>query len=208
MPETSSSETSVPAAERRLIKPTLHHYGVNSARRDELIDWYAKVVGFEVVAASESPIPSAYVTNDGAHHRSGFFTPPSMDTTEVGTRLGVNHIAFEYEDIDDLLESWERLQGLGIVPTMATCHGISYAFYYHDPEGNMVELLADGFGDPERSLDYIKSAEYAADPMGPPVDPAKLLDDRRQGVELDELRRRTFAGEHSPATDVGPEALI
>lgn len=101
-------ELSVPtdANGRRIIAPTLHHYGTMTANIDAMVEWYGKVLGFVVTGSSTSPIPSAYVSNDLAHHRGGFFTAPGLATDLPKPRKGVGHVAFEYESLDDLLESW------------------------------------------------------------------------------------------------------
>lgn len=209
MSSTTTDSAASEAPGKRILKPALHHYGVHTPNIDAMTDWYAKVVGFYVAGSSTSPIPSAYVTNDGAHHRGGFFTPPVLHEDLPRPMKGVNHVAFEYESLDDLLESWERLKGIGIEPIVTTCHGTHYAFYYKDPDQNTVELLADAFGDWEKSLAYVALDEYAADPMGPPVDPAKLLEARKQGASIEEVRLRTMArDEFLPVGMAGPEALM
>jgi catechol 2,3-dioxygenase-like lactoylglutathione lyase family enzyme len=210
--ETEMTETQVHAQatseSEQVIKPTLHHYGVVTSNIEAMVDWYAKVVGFEVTAAAGSPIPSAYVTNDEVHHRGGFFAPPLSHGELPVPRVGVNHVAFEYEGIDDLLTSWTRLRSIRIEPLVMTCHGTHYAFYYKDPDANTVELLADAFGDREQSLAYIKRDVYIQNPMGPAVDPARLIEARDAGVSLGELRERTMAGEFTPETFAGPEVLM
>ncbi len=203
--ETQTQTTREP---ERVIAPTLHHYGVVTANIEAMVEWYAKVVGFEVTAAAQSPIPSAYVTNDDVHHRGGFFAAPLSHGELPVPRVGVNHVAFEYDGIDDLLTSWTRLRSIGIEPLVMTCHGTHYAFYYKDPDKNTVELLADAFGDRARSLQYIKRDVYIANPMGPAVDPARLIEAREAGMSLDELRERTMAGEFTPEHHLGPEVLM
>jgi catechol 2,3-dioxygenase len=208
MSQTASQPAAQNAQERPVIKPTLHHYGVMTSRIDEMIEWYAKVVGHEVTSYSKSPIPSAYVTNDGAHHRSGFFTPPVLNDPPTRPAPGVGHVAYEYQTIDDLLESWQRLKDIGIEALVMTCHGTHYAFYYKDPDGNIVELDADAFGDWEKSRAYIGLDVYAQNPMGPAVDPAQLIEARKNGTSLDDLREQTMAGKYTPATYNGPEVLM
>ena len=202
--ETATAQPGAP----RIIKPVPHHYGVNSARREELLAWYAEVVGFEVTSAGDSPIPSAFVTNDRAHHRSGFFTPPGLNPEAPRPHVGVNHVGFEYESVDDLLESWARLSDAGIEPLIMCCHGTHYAFYYRDPEGSIVELLADAWGDWDKSLAYQRTEIYALNPMGCFVDPDRLIAARKQGMGIDELRERTMNDEFVPETHNGPEVLM
>jgi catechol 2,3-dioxygenase len=206
--DTITDEARTGTSGRRVLKPTLHHYGTMTADIDAMVEWYARVVGFEVVAAATSPIASAYVTNDDVHHRGGFFTAPNLATDLPRPRRGYGHVAFEYDTVDDLLESWERLKEEGIEPLVMTCHGTHWAFYYKDPDENVVELLADTYGDRKKSLAYIKRPEYIADPMGPRVDPALMIEARKQGASLDELRERTMRREFEPESYLGPEVLM
>jgi catechol 2,3-dioxygenase-like lactoylglutathione lyase family enzyme len=193
---------------RRIIAPTLHHYGTMTGNIDAMIEWYGQALGFVVTGSSTSPIPSAYVSNDLVHHRGGFFTAPVLATEVPAPRRGVNHVAFEYDSLDDLLESWERLKDVGIEPLVTTCHGTHYAFYYKDPDGNTVELLADAWGTPEESYAFVGTQEFADNPMGPRVDPALLIEARKQGQSIDEIRDRTMRFEFQPESFLGPEVLM
>src|ERR1700683_5291632 len=108
----------------QVIKPKLHHWGMRTAKFDEMVDWYSTVVGFETVLAATSPAQVAFVTNDEQHHRGGFFSPPGIeDNPQRPTRPGVSPLAWEYESLDDLLATWQRLEALGIAAVLTTDHG-------------------------------------------------------------------------------------
>jgi catechol-2,3-dioxygenase len=73
------------------------------------------------------------------------------------------------------------------------------ARYFVDPDGNSVELQADNFGDWKRSTDWMRTApEFAANPIGVPVDPDRLVKAWREGASAQELHRRAYAGEFAP----------
>ena len=75
--------------------------------------------------------------------------------------------AFEYDDIDAWLATYERLKAHGIVPHMVVDHGMTLSMYYLDPDGNSVELQVDNFGDWGRSSAFVRDApEFAANPIG------------------------------------------
>jgi catechol-2,3-dioxygenase len=199
-----------------IIKPRLHHFGMRTLKLDEMLDWYSKVCGYEIVlearqtdVSEETPPQAAYVSNDDEHHRGGFFNLPMFkDHPERGFMPGVNHLAFEYDTIDDLLSSWERLQGEGIVPALCTDHGPTFAFYYKDPEGNTVELCADAWEEEGKPREIMSDPRILQNPMGSQVDPAKLLAARREGMSLSELHRRAMADEYLPAEQGNPMVLI
>ncbi len=187
-----------------VIAPTLHHTGNATARMEEMLNWYRNVLGQVETLSGVPPQtvwPSVWTSNDWAHHRMGFFRSTKVQPTQWSDETpGVQHTAWEYESIDDLLASWERIAKVGIEPMFCVNHWISFAFYYKDPDGNMVELLCDGFGDHERSLHEQQTSEVLrSNPPGTPLDPAKLLQARRDGMSLEELHRRSYAGEFRPA---------
>jgi catechol 2,3-dioxygenase len=146
---------------------------------------------------------AAFVSNDAANHRIAFlFSPLLRDDHERPTHTGMHHVAFEYASVDDLLDTWTRLHDeLKLEPHMALDHGMTLSFYFVDPDGNSVELQADWFGDWVKSKQWMReSREFAADPVGTFVDPAKLVAARKAGATLDELHRRAYSGEFPPAT--------
>jgi catechol 2,3-dioxygenase len=181
---------------RVVLRPTLHHTSNYTTRVDEMIEWYRNVVGMEITSSPQA-LPGHFVSNDGAHHRMSFFQLQGMSADVVRDAAGVNHIAFEYPTVDELLESWERLRDLGIVPHTTVDHGPSFSFYYWDPDGNNVELFTDAFGDWDRSMTFFREdPEFQRNPMGKQVDPARLLEARRSGISQDELHDRARRGEY------------
>ena len=68
-------------------------------------------------------------------------------------------------------------------PLMVLDHGMTLSFYFLDPDGNRVELQADNFGDRKRSTEWMRTApEFAANPIGVPVDPDAIVTARRAGA--------------------------
>ena len=51
-----------------MIKPSLHHVTIKTTRLDEMIAWYALVIGAQVNFRDAS---AAWMSNDGANHRIG-----------------------------------------------------------------------------------------------------------------------------------------
>ena len=212
MSQTEAGDSVAKASGRPVICPTLHHTGALTTRVEEMADWYCKVLGMRVVLRSENSggigVSSIYTTNDDAHHRHGFQCPPGGlvdDPEEVRKYARIGHYAWEYDSLEDLLISWERLkEEHGIEPVGCVDHGVSFAFYYKDPDNNTVELLADAYGDHAESLRRMGDERMVANPMGKWVDPARLLEEQRKGATLAELHQRSMAGEFEPA--VTPDA--
>lgn len=191
-----------------LIRPTIHHFGVTTTHPEEMLDWYARVLGMTTNFQSSHGL--AFLSNDRAHHRMALLSlPATRDHLDTYPHAKLQHVAFEYETIDDLLHSWERLKGLGIEPVLTADHGPTTAFYYQDPDGNSVELFADNFGDWEQSAEYVRtSPDFHQNPMGTYIDPEQLLAARRAGATFVELHERAYAGEFPPALSMDPRVLL
>jgi hypothetical protein len=98
-----------------------------------------------------------------------------------------------------------RLKELGIEPVRTADQGATTSFYYLDPDGNCIELVADNFGDWEKSGEYMRnSPEFVANPMGTFVDADKMIAARQAGISPEELHRRVYAGEFPPSKPIDP----
>jgi catechol 2,3-dioxygenase len=139
-----------------------------------------------------------------------FVSAPGLtDDRDRSHHHRVQHVAFEYPSVDALLATYTRLKGLGIEPVLTTDTGATTAFYYEDPDRNVVELLADNFGDWAKSTEFMRSSpEFAARPIGAFVDPNKLIAARAAGMAPAELHRRAYAGELPPSKPMDPRIIM
>lgn len=194
-----------------IIRPTFHHFGVLTARLEEMMNWYARVVGMTTIFQSTAgEIGSAFVSNDRAHHRMALIAWPGLkDDSDRRPHAKLQHVAFEHATIDDLLNTWTRLKALSIEPVLTTDHGMTIAFYYQDPDGNSVELFVDTFGDWDKSNEYMRtSREFHQNPMGTYVDPEQLMEARKAGASFADLHRRAYAGEFPPSRPMDPSLVL
>ena len=155
-----------------MIQPTLHHINLKTKRLQEMIDWYSTVVGMK----STYQFPGgAWLTNDRANHRLALLTSPQLS-----------------EDPDKLIHTGIHHASLD--------HGMTTSFYYEDPDGNSVELQSDNFGTWEESSEWMRtSPQFAADPIGMPVDPEQMVAAHQAGASFAELHKRAYAGEFKPS---------
>ena len=176
-----------------VIRPQFHHVSLKTTRLQEMVDWYSVVIGTETVYQSAV---GAFITNDEANHRFGLVSPPLDDDPEKLAHTGMHHTGFEYDFLDDLLATYERLKAKDIEPHLAMDHGITTSMYYVDPDGNSVELQIDNFGDWQKSKEFMKSSpKFDDNPLGAFFDPQKMLEARRAGASIEEIHHRTYAGE-------------
>lgn len=187
-----------------VIHPRFHHVNLKTTRLDEMIEWYSTLVGAEVVFRYDM---GAWLSNDEANHRIALLAFPNfVDDPEKDLRTGMHHTAFEYESFDDLNQSYVRLRDAGITPAICLDHGMTFSYYYADPDGNNVELQCDVFGDWSKSRKWMQSSlEFANDPLGKFVDPEKVAADRAEGTAFEKIHDKAMAGAYAP--EVAPVEL-
>ena len=180
-------------------KPVLHHVTMKTTRLQEMVDWYLAVVGCDVTYMFDG---AAWTSNDAANHRIAFLQSPEMkDDPEKVARSGMHHTAFEFSSLQGLVDNYVRLAEADILPDICLDHGLTMSFYYPDPDGNLVELQSDNFGDWAQSKEWMRtSPEFAREPIGVEVDPSKIADALREGVPIEELLERSRAGDYLPAS--------
>jgi catechol-2,3-dioxygenase len=182
-----------------VIHPKFHHVNLKTTRLQEMIDWYSTVVGAEVLFQYEL---GAWLSNDQANHRIALLAFPNFsDDPEKDNHTGMHHAAFEYESFDDLNQSYLRLRDAGITPAICLDHGMTFSYYYADPDGNNIELQCDVFGDWAKSAEWMRSSvQFQEDPLGKFVDPEKVAADGAEGIGFDEIHEKAMAGGYAPDT--------
>ena len=183
---------------KKTIHPTLHHFNLKTGRLHEMVEWYSTVVGM----TSNHLFPGgAWLTNDEANHRLALLVSPLLsEDPDKLMHNGFHHSAFEYPSMGDLLDNYVRLKALGIKPHASLDHGLTTSFYYEDPDGNSVELQSDNFNSWQESSEWMRtSPQFAADPIGMPVDPDKMLAAHEAGASFAELHQRAYSGEFKPS---------
>ena len=182
-----------------VIHPKFHHVNLKTTRLQEMLDWYAVVVGTEVLFQNAF---GAWASNDEANHRIALTAFPNfVDDPEHDTKTGLHHTAFEYGSFEELNASYLRIKEAGIVPAFCLDHGMTFSYYYRDPDGNHVELQADNFGDWAKSSAFMREGpEFHEDPIGKFVDPERVADAAAAGASFEDIHARAMAGEFAPET--------
>ena len=112
----------------------LCHVGVQSDDPAALASFYREVMGMQVVGSSDKDSPlgaSTFLSSrpDEESHEIVFFANADLC-----------HTAFKVASVTDLRERYRDVVGRGIPIKMAVNHGVSLAFYFDDPDGNMIEI--------------------------------------------------------------------
>ena len=175
------------AAARGVLKPQkLAHVVRRTARFDDMVRWYCTVLGAEVVHSDGT---LAFLTYDDEHHRIAIAGIPSLED-QPAMAAGTDHIAFTYGDLGDLLQTYRRLEAAGITPFWCINHGPTVSFYYKDPDGNRVELQVDTMPSAEAIDAWMRSGEFAANPIGVVFDPDEFIARYQAGEPLATLTAR------------------
>ena len=121
---------------RRLNHAVLY---VRDARR--AAEFYNEALGFQAVAEMGDGaavfMRAAETTND---HDLGLFSIGSDAPLPQQGRVGLYHLAWEVDSIQDLVEMRERLQRMGALVGESD-HGVSKSLYAHDIDGIEFEVM-------------------------------------------------------------------
>jgi len=183
------------------IRPkTFAHVVYRTYRFQEMLDWYVKVFGGKV--QYQSPV-IAFVTYDDEHHRVallnlGIVVGPSDARTPRG-QPGVDHVAYGYRSLAELLDKYLELKAVGVMPYWCIHHGITVSLYYADPDGNQMEFQTDSYATNDEANAFMYGPHFELNPIGVEFDPEALLARLRSGESEAALLGRT---EHLPVSPI------
>jgi catechol-2,3-dioxygenase len=154
------------------------HYVLKTARYEETVEWYKTVLMAHATFANDK---LTFLRFDDEHHRIVVgYVPTAKPSSEDAE--GVDHIAFTYATLGDLVHTYERLAGVGIRPVRCINHGPTTSLYYQDPTGLGVELMVDNFAKAEDCINWFFTENFAKNPVGLAFDPEVLAEKFHAGV--------------------------
>lgn len=166
------------------IRPSRFVHVVYRTRQfDKMIQWYRDV--FDCRVQYQNPV-LAFLTYDDEHHRIALVNlsavKPQADEAERRGVIGVDHVAYTYGSVEDLVENYAYLKGKGILPYWCIHHGVTMSMYYADPDGNQMEMQVDAFPSSDAANDYMNGPHFATNPIGVEYDPEEVLAKVRAGT--------------------------
>ena len=178
---------------------SLVHVVYRTRRFEEMLSWYATVFGARIQHKNPA---LAFLTFDDEHHRFAFadldvIRPDEDDKDDRGT-IGVDHVAWEYRSLAELLENYAELKAKGIAPYWAVHHGMSASLYYSDPDGNQMEFTVDAFPTKAEAAAYFHGSQMDENPVGVEYDPHDWLTRLRGETAESELLNMDASGAVSP----------
>ena len=183
------------------------HVVIRTGQLENMLAWYEDVLGTTTIFRNDQ---LAFITYDDEHHRIALVQLP-WSTSEVAGISSIDHFAYTLPSFEALLNTYVYLKGKGILPVWPINHGVSISFYYRDPDGNNVELLADILENMDEAKAYMGHGdEYRNDPVGSEFDADALIEAYEAGTPLNQLIKRNTLPEPKcdPARTFGPDSHV
>lgn len=177
-----------------MASPKLAHVILNTSNYEETKRWYLEVLN-ATIGIETSEHTACFLRTDETHHRIGMFNVAKADDSIAQSEPGaggdvqhsrLNHFAFEYPTLDEMLETHQRIAKSSILPLMCLNHGPTVSMYYEDPDHNAVELFYDNHYTEEQIIEFYEGGDrHVLAPIR--FDPEEMLQERRAGKTVAEL---------------------
>lgn len=129
----------------------IHHVAYRCNDAKETMEFYRDVMNMDfILAISEDKVPSTHEPDPymhlfmdaGAGNILAFFEIPNSPPmgSDPNTPNWVQHIAFELETLEELMEAKDEVVAKGLDVVGPTNHGIIKSIYFFDPNGHRLEL--------------------------------------------------------------------
>jgi catechol-2,3-dioxygenase len=143
----------------RIRSSKFAHVVYRTRRFEQMLAWYQLVFDAKI---QHRDAVLAFMTYDDEHHRLAFvdlaaLQPDSDDDGVTRGLLGVDHVAYTYASLPDLLANYEQLKANGILPYWCVHHGVTVSMYYADPDGNQMEFQVDAFATSAESNAFMRT---------------------------------------------------
>lgn len=112
----------------------VHHVGLHASDPAASAEFYKDVLGMQLVGGSSADHPlgaSAFLSSrpDEESHEIALFANPALA-----------HLAFKVSSLAELRSFHSRIVEKSIPIKFMFNHGASFAFYFNDPDGNLIEV--------------------------------------------------------------------
>jgi catechol-2,3-dioxygenase len=166
----------------RVVPDRLAHVVLRTQQFEPMMAWWSNVLQADIAFKNAF---IGFLAFDDEHHRVAIVQPPNVGSPAENLP-GLDHVAFTYAGLADLIATYERLKADGLLPYWVVNHGPTLSLYYRDPDGNQAELQIDRFASSEEATDFLMSKAFANHPVG-------------HSVNIEDLVRRFHAGEDEKA---------
>jgi len=168
----------------------LAHVVLRTSNYKPLVAFYKAFLGAHSTFENEQ---LAFLTYDEEHHRIAIGNVPGT-SDKIPTSAGLEHIAFQFKDLNHLLLAYQTRKARGIIPIWSVNHGPTMSIYYQDPDGNQIETQVDNFDTVEAASAMMASPEYAENPIGVDFDPEDVIRRLANGESQSVIKARKNIG--------------
>lgn len=122
----------------------LGHLRLDVADLARAVGFYTEALGLRVhERATDDESHYAFMEDgSGMHHRLVLRQARDASGEPLPEPTRLDHFAFEVDDEAELLACVERLEKMGVETDLQEA-GIAWQCYFHDPEGNRLEVYCD-----------------------------------------------------------------
>ncbi len=153
------------------------HMGIYVTDPARMEDFYTRVLGFRVTDRGRlGAVSLIFLSRDAREHHQIVL---ASGRPAAGGFNPINQISFRVADLAGLREMHRRLEHEGVRELYPVSHGNALSVYFHDPEGNRIEL-------------FIDTPWYVEQPVRVPVDLSLSDAELWASVERDARQRPGF----------------
>ncbi|KAF7557126.1 hypothetical protein G7Z17_g934 [Cylindrodendrum hubeiense] len=191
------------ATSDKVLSPIgLAHVVLRTANYKPMVAFYKAFLGAHATFENDQ---LTFLTYDEEHHRLAIGYIPGT-SEKIPTSSGLEHIAFQFSTLGDLMQAYEQRKARGILPIWCVNHGPTTSIYYQDPDGNQLETQVDNFDTVEEASEFMTSPEYAENPLGADFDPTEMIAKLRNGEDERTIKKRANIGPRGFETIPTPPA--
>jgi catechol 2,3-dioxygenase len=117
----------------------LGHVNIYVRNAERSRTWYEQVLGLHTYHYRPGWAAFMSADQDKSHEVALMQVGDDAAGPERG-RVGLNHMAWMMESLDDLKEAYARLKALDVKIDAVVDHGLSLGIYFRDPDGNGLEV--------------------------------------------------------------------
>jgi catechol 2,3-dioxygenase len=110
---------------------------VRNAERSK--EWYESVLGLHTYDFMPGRAAFMSANKEESHEVALMEVGENAPSPQPGG-VGLNHMAWKMERLEDLKELYNHLKVKKVPIDRVTDHGISLGIYFHDPDGNGIEV--------------------------------------------------------------------
>lgn len=119
----------------------LGHVVLNVRDAQKSKEFYTRALGLKL--AYEDWDRGAVFLSFGTQHHDLALFQLATGATPDATQPGLHHMAWQLGSFEELQAAYRELRELGIPVESTIEHNVTRSVYFHDPDGNRVELYCD-----------------------------------------------------------------